>query len=60
MKVHIELGDRTATFTLDLETMDWTSEDAPDESDFPLTAMVEGKRYELYSDGSLAEVELGR
>jgi hypothetical protein len=30
---------------------------APEEGDFPLIAMVEGKRCELYSDGTFAEVE---
>jgi len=28
-----------------------------EEGDFPLITMVDGKRYELYSDGDLAEVE---
>jgi len=27
------------------------------ESDFPLITVFEGKRYELYSDGTFAEVE---
>jgi len=27
------------------------------ESDFPLITIIEGKRYELYSDGTFAQVE---
>jgi hypothetical protein len=28
-------------------------------ADFPLIRVVNGKRYEFYSDGTFAEVELG-
>jgi hypothetical protein len=29
----------------------------PEEAAFPLIQVVDGKRYELYSDGTFAEVE---
>jgi len=35
----------------------WHSLDAPQEADFPLITVVDGKRYELYSDGTFDEVE---
>jgi hypothetical protein len=44
-------------FRLDLNNRRWHSLEAPDEAAFPLIKVVSGKRYELYSDGSLANVE---
>jgi hypothetical protein len=40
-----------------LETLRWRAIDEPQEADFRLTAVSDGKRYELYSDGSFADVE---
>jgi hypothetical protein len=31
--------------------------EALEEGDFPLDAVIDGKRFELYSDGTFAEVE---
>ncbi len=60
-RVTIPFGGGNADFDLDRETKRWTSEEAAtplDEGEFPLTAIAGGKRYELYSDGTFAEVEL--
>ena len=42
---------------LDWEQSRWHSLEPPEEGDFPLVTIVEGKRYELDSDGSFAKVE---
>jgi hypothetical protein len=52
-------GDQTLQATLDFEAGRWTAGDEPPEGDFPFVAHVEGKRYELYSDGTFNEVEGG-
>jgi hypothetical protein len=57
MTVPIEIGGRTIQFRFVPEHGRWHSLDEPQESDFPLIAVVDGKRYELYSDGTFAEVE---
>jgi hypothetical protein len=45
-------------FRLDFDHGRWHALDEElEEGDFPLITMVDGKRYELYSDGDLAEVE---
>jgi hypothetical protein len=59
----IKLGDRDLAFDLDFETEKWRPEDPDavkrlDEGDFPLVGIANGKRYELYSDGTFAEAEL--
>jgi hypothetical protein len=36
---------------------DGTPLDAPQEADFPLITVVDGKRYELYSDKTFDEVK---
>jgi len=59
-RVTILFGGRSADFDLDRETKRWGSVEAAtplDEGEFPLTATSGGKRYELYSDGTFAEVE---
>jgi hypothetical protein len=56
--VQLQVGDETISFTLNFTTWRWSSASHLTEGDFPLIAVVEGKRYELYSDGTLAEVEL--
>lgn len=58
MVVNIEVGSRKVPFRLDWVHQRWHSLEELEESDFPLIAEVEGKRYELYSDGNLAEEEL--
>jgi hypothetical protein len=37
--------------------MHWHSSEEQREADFPLITFIEGKRFELYSDGMFAEVE---
>jgi len=44
-------------FRLDWKHRRWHSLEELEEADFPLVTDVEGKRYELYSDGTFAEVE---
>jgi hypothetical protein len=57
MTAQIEVEGRNTLFTLDWEGRRWQSSEEQKESDFPLIAVVDGKRYELYSDGTFAEVE---
>jgi hypothetical protein len=45
-------------FELDFGIHRWSTAKAPPEGYFPLTADLDGKRYELYSDGTFAEVEM--
>jgi hypothetical protein len=61
--VIVELQGQRLEFTLDCDTRKWAPVDASarghlPEGEFPLVAFGEGKRYELYSDGSFDEVEL--
>jgi len=57
MIVQIDVEGRNIPFRLDWDHWRWHSLVEQQESDFPLMAVVAGKRYELYSDGSFAEVE---
>jgi hypothetical protein len=57
MIVNIEVDGRLIPFRLDWKQSRWHAMEAPDEGAFPLIAIAEGKRYELYSDGTFAEVE---
>ena len=57
MTIQITLGVRNIMFRLDWKNRRWHSLEEPEEADFPLIAVVEGKRYELYSDGTFDEVE---
>jgi hypothetical protein len=57
MTTQIEIEGRNALFTLDWAGWRWQSSEAQKESNFPLIAVLDGKRYELYSDGTFAEVE---
>jgi len=56
-RVQVTIDEKPVDVDLDRSTMRW-SPDVFDEGDFPVTAMADGKRYELYSDGTFAEVEL--
>ncbi len=56
--VSIDIAGAPAIFSLDLDDGIWKSERSLDEADFPLVAELNGKRYELYSDGTLDEEEL--
>jgi hypothetical protein len=57
MIIQITVGGRNFMFRLGWKYLRWHSLDAPEEADFPLKTVVDGKRYELYSDGTFAEVE---
>ena len=57
MTVQIQVNARSIPFTLVPEKGRWLAKEEQKESDFPLIAVVEGRRYELYSDGTFAEVE---
>jgi hypothetical protein len=57
MTVQIEVEGRVIPFRLDWKNRRWHSLEEQEESDFPLITAVDGKRYELYSDGTFAEVE---
>jgi len=56
-KIEIKIADRTAHFTLHWDSSQWDSPDDITQADFPLTAHLGERRYELYSDGSFSEVE---
>jgi hypothetical protein len=56
-QIEIEVEDRKTPFELDWERQRWRSLEEQKESDFPLITVVDGKRYELYSDETFAEVE---
>ena len=58
MIVKISVGNQTVPFRLDWKHQRWHSLDELAESDFPLVAEAEGRRYELFSDGTFAEAEL--
>jgi hypothetical protein len=57
MIVQIKVEGRAIQFRLDQAHWRWHSLEEPQEGDFPLITVVDGKRYELYSDGTFAEVE---
>ena len=57
MTTQIEVKGRKTPFELDWERQRWRSLEEQKESDFPLITVVDGKRYELYSDETFAEVE---
>ena len=57
MTTQIKVEDQNTPFRLNWEERRWQSLEKQKESDFPLIAVVDGKRYELYSDGTFAEVE---
>ena len=57
LTVHIEVEDRTIPFRLDRQHGQWQSSGEQKESNFPLITVVDGKRCELYSDKTFAEVE---
>ena len=57
MVIELEVEGGKIPFTLDWENWCWHSSEEPMESDFPLVTEVDGKRCELYSDETFAEVE---
>jgi hypothetical protein len=56
--VLIEIAEEQIPFELDFTSLTWTAERVFEESDFPLIARFDEKRYEIYSDGTFAEEEL--
>jgi hypothetical protein len=58
MTVQITVGGRNALFRLDRKHWRWHSLEEPEEAVFPLIKVIGGKRYELYSDGTFAEVKM--
>jgi hypothetical protein len=57
MTVQIVVEGRNTPFMLNEQTWRWQSPTDQTEGNFPLIAFVDGKRYELYSDETFAEVE---
>jgi hypothetical protein len=57
MTIEIEVEGRNIPFRLDWEDRRWESLEDQNESNFPLIAEISGKRYELYSDETFAEVQ---
>jgi hypothetical protein len=57
MTIQITVGGRNVVFRLDWKHRRWHSLEEPEEADFPLIMVVDGKRHELYSDGTFDEVE---
>jgi hypothetical protein len=57
MTVQISVNDRCVPFTLDWNQWRWQCSQDLEEFLFPLITMVDGQRYELYSDFTFAEVE---
>jgi hypothetical protein len=58
MTTQIEIAGRNTPFTLDWQKLCWHSLEEQQEADFPLIVVLDNKRYELYSDGTFAEVEM--
>jgi hypothetical protein len=61
--VSVESQGLRIAFQLDDETHKWVLVEPIhnaqlEEADFPLIGLAEGKRYELFSDGTFAEAEL--
>jgi hypothetical protein len=52
-------GDVQLEVILDFEAHRWSSASVAPEGEFPFTVHMNGKRYEVYSDGTFAEVEGG-
>jgi hypothetical protein len=57
--VDIDINGKTTSFDLDFagKRRRWSSDSKVPESYFPLVAEYEGRRFELYSDGTFSEVE---
>ena len=56
-RIEIQVQGRRISFTLDWEQERWRSLEELKENVFPLITVVDGKRCELYSDETFAEVE---
>jgi hypothetical protein len=56
--VSVDDSGTSQTFDLDFDDMTWYCAMPIAEAAFPLVAEVDGKRYELYSDGTFDEEKL--
>jgi hypothetical protein len=56
--VQISVEGEIMPFDVDLASKRWSAKNVPGEGCFPLVVDLDAKRYELYSDGTLAEVEM--
>ena len=54
----IDIDGTPRAFQLDFERDQWHAVEEIAEAEFPLIAEVDGKRYELYSDGTFSEEEV--
>ena len=57
MTIQIEVEGRKILFRLDWKHSRWHCVEELPEANFPLIADVDGRRYELFSDGTLEEAE---
>jgi hypothetical protein len=57
LQTEVEAEDEDLQVVLDFAALHWTTERTLPERVFPLLADVDRKRYELYADGTFAEVE---
>jgi len=55
--IELRIADKPAHFILHWDIAQWDSPDDVTQAGFPLIAHLNGKRYELYSDGTFSEVE---
>jgi hypothetical protein len=56
--VQISVEGQVMPLDVDIASKRWSAKDVPGEGCFPLVMDLNGKRYELYSDGTLGEVEM--
>ena len=57
MLVQIDVEGRAIQFRLDRKHSRWHAMQELEESVFPLVTVIDGLRFELYSDGTFAQVE---
>jgi len=55
--VSIKVDGSEVPFTYEFATGRWTAPADLEEGIFPLSAEIDGRRYEFYSDGTFNEVE---
>jgi hypothetical protein len=56
-KVNATSGGLDFPIELDFETKKWHAPSVPPEGEFPLIVHTDDQRFEVYSDGTFAEVE---
>jgi len=55
VNVQIDVQGQSIAFRLDRKNRRWHSLEEPEEAAFPLISVVDGKRYELYSDATFGD-----